>query len=932
MTLQSMRRRVLHAVTQPLAYSSGPSSSPKSFPAGDQYRPAPASDRKFLLFALCSLVFPLVPQLILISIKRLQKQQGELHGAEIIAAGVVVLQFLQFILHRLRFRRSHWLVQWGAWAAYYLPVPLAALAVGMMLRLRQPFWPAAILFAAGQSDTMAAYSLDDDSQNMRRFAKRTLYLAYLIVALMQQVAPSELYPLLAASFLVLFVHLKVVGTASIPSGDICMVAAEGGTTGAPSTSRAPGAVVAVGSLESRWSAVSGSTTYEDILGLIDYSAKWKDLCLSSAFFLQLLKRYHTPHQRIDNSSAVNLVFKELLAGEKSRDYARALELVKVQLSLMYDHFFSVHGSPSSASYKLYWDHWVFKIGFLMHALSSVYPKAVSQRADQHGTFAVGVIYLLVLLELCQLAHYLTSDRFVVSYLCDRVRVLSSRRSSRSKPRHMVVLDALLETRDTSWQNTLGQYSLLEDFDCASLGQRLMGRLHLHGRPQRGTHASPVTLSMDEVKGWILGKVLASELSGSSSTTTSASETTSPSQRRTKLPRQLSWALSQETETHTILTWHIATWLCAMRDVNEVLPSSDYMAATKLSSYCAYLVAFHPEFLPGHRAAAARIFDEAAREAEHHLKGEKSSYGRYTRFMSSWEQNKLFPQGVLKRGAMLARQLTGMDKSGSSDCWTVMADFWADMLLHLALSGSATAHIEHLAKGGQFVTHLWALVSNAGMQQQDSTLIKRKRIDSNVVKNKQASTKVKKKFLSSTAWDHVAASNFHSSAKMQFTLPTSRPATNLTLENPFEELITTPVPATVTASGSATSKNRKLPLKPNVILVENEDLRRSFRVKNQSKSFKKNSCSAKNCLACSAGNPPSTVSPSLVKNMGATFCNMNAYEVFDEALLAKKKTTKRAVKKPTKKDSTEVTSSSKVKVKYSSKCRKAKQPEQDDAPN
>jgi hypothetical protein len=67
-------------------------------------------------------------------------------------------------------------------------------------------------------------------------------------------------------------------------------------------------------------------------------------------------------------------------------------------------------------------------------------------------------------------------------------------------------------------------------------------------------------------------------------------------------------------------------------------------------------------------------------------------------------------------------------------------------------------------------------------------------------------------------------------------------------------------------------------------------------------------------------------------MGATFCNMNAYEVFDEALLAKKKTTKRAVKKPTKKDSTEVTSSSKVKVKYSSKCRKAKQPEQDDAPN
>jgi hypothetical protein len=45
---------------------------------------------------------------------------------EILAAAVVLLQFLQFILHHLRFRRSHWLLQWGAWGAYYVPAAVLA--------------------------------------------------------------------------------------------------------------------------------------------------------------------------------------------------------------------------------------------------------------------------------------------------------------------------------------------------------------------------------------------------------------------------------------------------------------------------------------------------------------------------------------------------------------------------------------------------------------------------------------------------------------------------------------------------------------------------------------------------------------------------------------------------------------------------------------
>lgn len=80
---------------------------------------------------------------------------------------------------------------------------------------------------------MAAYSsLDDvdDSHNMRRFAKTTLYVAYLIVALLLG-SPSKLYYYsFFAGFLVLFVHLKVRSMAMVPSGDICMVAAEATST------------------------------------------------------------------------------------------------------------------------------------------------------------------------------------------------------------------------------------------------------------------------------------------------------------------------------------------------------------------------------------------------------------------------------------------------------------------------------------------------------------------------------------------------------------------------------------------------------------------------------------------------------------------------------------------------------------------------------
>lgn len=157
----------------------------------------------------------------------------------------------------------------------------------------------------------------------------------------------------------------------------------------------------------------------------------------------------------------------------------------------------------------------------------------------------------------------------------------------------------------------------------------------------------------QLKAWILEKVVTPpETSGSGSSTSttvsSSSESGEPSRtaasRRRKgsyFPHELSWAFRQETETHTILTWHIATWICSTRTVHEVLSSSDYMAATKLSSYCAYLVAFHPDLLPGHHRVARRMSHTRS----------KATFGR--RDINLWKVHQIH-LGLGKRQAISSR--------------------------------------------------------------------------------------------------------------------------------------------------------------------------------------------------------------------------------------------------------------------------------------
>lgn len=45
---------------------------------------------------------------------------------------------------------------------------------------------------------------------------------------------------------------------------------------------------------------------------------------------------------------------------------------------------------------------------------------------------------------------------------------------------------------------------------------------------------------------------------------------------------------------------------------------------------------------------------------------------------------------------------------------ILADFWSEMLLYVAPSENIRGHVQAMARGGEFVTLVWALLFHAGI--------------------------------------------------------------------------------------------------------------------------------------------------------------------------------------------------------------------------
>ena len=208
--------------------------------------------------------------------------------------------------------------------------------------------------------------------------------------------------------------------------------------------------------------------------------------------------------------------------------------------------------------------------------------------------------------------------------------------------------------------------------------------------------------------------------------------------RNQVGPEFSWINETQNHTDTILMWHIATWYCNIFD--KEINSDAHKAATALSGYCAYLVAFLPEILPGKSKNTMRVLQSVLRQARRSMSPEDEEDERsrlqqvlhkakdllgLTRMLKEEKESAIQRCEIsgdslttFQKGVKLGKQL--IDQLQVELRWKVMAEFWAGTILYIAPSDSketVDVHVDQLAQGGEFLTHLWALLSVVGIQKQ-----------------------------------------------------------------------------------------------------------------------------------------------------------------------------------------------------------------------
>jgi hypothetical protein len=187
----------------------------------------------------------------------------------------------------------------------------------------------------------------------------------------------------------------------------------------------------------------------------------------------------------------------------------------------------------------------------------------------------------------------------------------------------------------------------------------------------------------------------------------------------------------ESVAEVILTWHIAT---SLLEVEHPPPSGSNNVATTVSKYCAYLVAFHPELLPDNQDSVERVFKDMKLEL-FQLLGVCSYYfspcrsTRYRKIKASLkppDETPLKELRVVVKGATLGRMLADkVEHYSAEDVWKLLAGLWVELIVYIAPSSadqeSVRAHENVLAKGGEFITVLWAMATHAGMSRPDNVV-------------------------------------------------------------------------------------------------------------------------------------------------------------------------------------------------------------------
>uniref|UniRef100_A0ACD5VAS6 Uncharacterized protein n=1 Tax=Avena sativa TaxID=4498 RepID=A0ACD5VAS6_AVESA len=240
--------------------------------------------------------------------------------------------------------------------------------------------------------------------------------------------------------------------------------------------------------------------------------------------------------------------------------------------------------------------------------------------------------------------------------------------------------------------------------------------------------------------------------------------------------ELSWALKDSSQAKIMAVWHVATDYCNIgshsktkgcqsSSEEEERDRIDYykQVATTLSRYCAYLMSTVPDFLPGNSIDTYIVFSKLKRQSIRVLHAQKPSRDLLLKAIDDAKNSSKEDTGIRDSGSSMLQD-TNIDESTANNNqddssgnnmqnstvddstatntqdnmfidglklgrdlekiedevlrWKVMAEFWAETIIYIAPSDNVKLHMEHLAQGGEFLTHVWALLTHAGILKRD----------------------------------------------------------------------------------------------------------------------------------------------------------------------------------------------------------------------
>uniref|UniRef100_A0ACD5ZJJ1 Uncharacterized protein n=1 Tax=Avena sativa TaxID=4498 RepID=A0ACD5ZJJ1_AVESA len=515
---------------------------------------------------------------------------------------------------------------------------------------------------------------------------------------------------------------------------------------------------------------------DSLLNTTGGGSHMKDVCLSFALS-HLLKRrfFEMDCAEAALSQTREFVLDGLLSEEDAvNNYKREFHVIEVELGFLYDLFFTKYAALFHMEFSFLLMVLFKLISMAICWMFLLQEAPIIKTPDpviEVGTTTIDVTITVIIMgslcfiEVLQATLYLTSDWATISLACSRGQRIKTqkiipsviwfvRRFNLSRYWKSMIagrkFDKFLDKLNLFgyWQKKMGQTSVIESclrvdpysvqppMDFNYNGDLLMKLFLNSTRNFQGLiHSLVFSRKTSIVVSDLVKREIASCLKryrdGDPLTNGEAAL------RRHGAFQNLSWTLNSRNQIQIMLIWHIATEYCNIASSDEAKESQSgpveeeswQQVATTLSKYCAYLMSFVPDLLQENTTDTLYHFNTALLRAKRSLGGRKPSKKVLLDIIEGSENRK--KDTVINisrgnnsngtniddfiRGLKLGTKLENMEDDRR---WQLLAEFWAETIIYIAPSDKATAHMEHLAQGGEFLTHVWALLTHAGILKRD----------------------------------------------------------------------------------------------------------------------------------------------------------------------------------------------------------------------